>query len=550
MSNRQYRNRIYIWIPLIIAASVALGVIVGSRFHKQSYIGDSDRKLNTILNLINEQYADTVNLNDLVEMTIPKMLAGLDPHSVYIPAADVETLNSDLEGSFSGIGIKFSILNDTVTVAEIVPGGPADKVGILTGDRIVTAGDSSLLGRTDTEVLKMLRGEKGSKVILGIRRNTSTSLLKFTVTRDEVPVNTIDAAYMIDKTIGYIKVNTFGRHTYDEFLNTLITLADEGATSYIIDLRGNGGGLMDVAILMVNEFLPRNQLIVFTKGRGHRIDQQFWSDGTGSFAEAEVTVLIDEFSASASEIFAGAIQDNDRGLVIGRRSFGKGLIQQQFSLADNSAVRLTIGRYYTPSGRCIQKEFKPGKEEDYTLEVYDRFANGEAYSSDSIKVDKTQIFHTATGRTVYGGGGIIPDIFVPNDTTYLTNYYFAVSNAGLLQKFSFAYTDLNRAELAKMCDARTMLRQLPSDDALLDDFVSYAAENGVPKRWYYINISKSIILTQLKALIARDVFGTDAYFKVFNQSDKVVNTALKSIKEGKAKFPITPTPDKGDGVKK
>ncbi len=550
MSKRNIFNRIYIWVPLMIAAAVALGIIVGSRFHKQGYIGDGDRKINTILNLINDQYADTVNIGDLVEMTIPKMLAGLDPHSVYIPASDVEDVNGELEGSFSGIGVSFQVMNDTVTVVEVVPNGPSEKVGILTGDRIIAVDDSTLIGVQQSDVMKRLRGPKGTKVKLSIKRNTSTKPLTFEVTRSDIPVQSIDAYYFLSEGVAYIKVNMFGRHTYEDFLNVAFTLERGGAKSFVIDLRGNGGGLLDVAMLMANEFLEPNRLIVYTKGREHRVSQEYWSDGTGAFRNAEVVVLIDEFSASASEVFAGALQDNDRGLIIGRRSFGKGLIQQQFSLPDKSAVRLTIGRYYTPSGRCIQKQFKPGDENGYTLEVYDRFSRGEAYNKDSIKVDKEQVFHTSTGRTVYGGGGIIPDIFVPNDTTHLTNYYFAVANAGLLQKFAFAYTDINRKELDKVKSAEQLLKLLPPDDVLLDDFVSYAAENGIPKRWYYINISKPLIVNQLKALIVRDVYDMSHYYEVYNATDKVVQTALKSLKSGKARFPIMPERSKTDAKKK
>ncbi|MEG0253735.1 MAG: S41 family peptidase, partial [Muribaculaceae bacterium] len=311
-----------------------------------------------------------------------------------------------------------------------------------------------------------------------------------------------------------------------------------------IDLRGNGGGFMESAILMVNEFLPENQLIVFTKGREKKNDSQVWSDGNGSFKDVELIVLIDEYSASASEIFAGAIQDNDRGLVIGRRSFGKGLVQRQISLPDSSAIRLTVARYYTPSGRCIQKDFKPGEDSAYGQELINRYSHGELYSRDSIKIDQSKIFETSTGRIVYGGGGIIPDIFVPSDTTGITSYYVNIVNAGLLQKFAFQYTDINREAFKKMKDYKQFLRVLPSDEALLGDFAIYASQNGVPARWYYINLSRNLLVTQLKALIARDVFGNEAFYPIFNKHDRNIEMAIKAFNKHKATFPILKAEDK------
>ena len=308
----------------------------------------------------------------------------------------------------------------------------------------------------------------------------------------------------------------------------------------MIDLRGNGGGIMEMAILMANEFLPENQLIVYTKSRDKRNDSQVWSDGNGSFQEAQIVVLLDEFSASASEIFAGAIQDNDRGLIIGCRSFGKGLVQRQFTLPDSSAIRMTIARYYTPSGRSIQKEYK-NSQAKYDEELLSRFNNGELYSRDSIKVDKNKLFETTHGRKVYGGGGIVPDIFVARDTTGITSYYAAVANAGLIQKYAYRFTDTNRQKFKKLKDYKQFLRVLPNDEALLMDFVTYATKNGVPARWYYINISRNLLLTQLKALMARDMFGNDAFYPIYNRNDKDIEIALKAINKHKATFPILPT---------
>lgn len=531
-----------VWIPLIVAISVVLGMIIGTLYisNKIGKIGiNNDRKINAILNIINQNYVDTIEMNDLVEMSIPKILSNLDPHSSYIPAKDLDEVNSELEGSFSGIGISFFNMNDTITCIEILSGGPAEKAGMLNGDRIVSVNDSTLIGASNEDVLKRLRGPKGSKVKLGIRRTGSKKTYFYNLTRDDIPVSSIDAAYIIDKGIGYIRVNKFGQTTYDDFLQKLLDLRNDGAKKYIIDLRGNGGGLMESAILMANEFLDSNKLIVFTKARERKNSQEIWSDGNGTFRNEELVVLIDPYSASASEIFAGAIQDNDRGLIVGQRSFGKGLIQQQIELGDKSAIRLTIGRYYTPSGRCIQKDFVRGQEMQYMTEVYDRYSNGELYSRDSIKIDKNKIFETINGRKVYGGGGIIPDIFVPTDTTGITAYYSQVANAGLIQQFVNNYTDKHRDALNKAKSVDEILRMLPSDEQLLQEFVQYAAANGVPARWYYVNMSRKLIVQPIKGLIARYVLGLDAYYIIHNKTDNTVRQAINALKANKAKVPIS-----------
>lgn len=530
----------YIWLPLAIALSVVVGIFVGNRFSNQKTTSEYDRKLNTILNLIASDYVDTVSINDLVELSIPQILSNLDPHTVYFSAKDLKAADEELNGSFSGIGISFQIMNDTVGVVEVIPGGPSEKVGIQAGDRIVSINDTTFVGAATVNINSVsskLRGVKGTKVKLGIKRSNSSKILTFTITRDDISVKSVDTYYLIDKTTGYVKVNQFGRTTYDEFINALSSLKQEGAKRYIIDLRGNGGGYMEMAILMVNEFLPENQLIVYTKGRDKKDDSQVWSDGNGSFQDAELVVLIDEYSASASEIFSGAIQDNDRGLIVGCRSFGKGLVQKQFMLPDSSAIRMTIARYYTPSGRCIQKDYKKG-EQAYEAELLNRYNNGELYSKDSIKIDKSQIYKTTQGRTVYGGGGIVPDIFVPKDTSGITGYYIKVLNAGLFQQFAFKYVDINRTALKKMKDYKQFLRMLPPDDEFLGDFVQYASQKDIPARWYYINQSRDLILSELKALIARDVFGNSAFYPILNRSDKTVFAALKALNRHDAAFPI------------
>lgn len=537
-------KRLTVWLPVIIGVSVVAGIFIGDIFSGKNYLADSDRKLNTILNLIQQEYVDTVDIDELVENSIPKILTNLDPHSMYISAKELSSVNDELEGNFSGIGISFMVMSDTIRIIEVISGGPSEKVGLLPGDRIVAINDTSCIGIKDEDVKKQLRGIKDTKVKLGIKRSTSKKILNFTVTRGDIPVSTIDAAYMIDKITGYVKLNKFGKKAYQEFLTEMLMLRSQGAERFIIDLRGNGGGLMQPALLIANEFLPENNLIVFTKGREKKNDEQIWSDGMGSFKDEELVVLIDEYTASSSEILAGAIQDNDRGLIIGRRSFGKGLIQQQIPLPDSSAIRLTIARYYTPSGRCIQKDFKRGDENQYSLEVYDRYNHGEIFSKDSIKVNEDNEYYTVSGRKVYGGGGIIPDIFVPSDTAGISQYYINVANAGLLQKFAYQYTDINREALSKMSDYTELLRRLPSNDALLWDFVSFAVDNGVAARWYYINQSRDLILTRLKALIARDVFGNEAFYPIYNSKDNNIDAAMKAFKKNKAKFPIMPEDEK------
>ena len=435
----------FVWIPLAVSLAVIGGMLLGDLFSGKPYIVDYDRKLNTIFNLIADDYVDTVTVNDLVENAIPKILTELDPHTTYIPAKDLTAVNDELEGSFSGIGISFAIIEDTIRVTQVIPGGPSERAGLLAGDRIISIDDSTFVGPGLNQIDvrdKHLKGKKNTIVKLGIKRDGNSELRSFDVIRGDVPLKSVDIAYMVNKETGYIKVNKFGRTTYDEFLSSLILLKSEGANKYIIDLRGNAGGYMETAILMANEFLPQNRLIVFTKGREKRNDSEVWSDGNGSFQNDEIIVLLDEFSASASEIFAGAIQDNDRGLIIGRRSFGKGLVQRQIVLPDSSAIRMTISRYYTPSGRCIQKDYKHG-EDKYNQELLDRYSHGELYSQDSIRIDTTQIFTTVSGRKVYGGGGIIPDIFVPNDTSGISSYYMKVANAGLIQKFAYKYEEKN-----------------------------------------------------------------------------------------------------------
>lgn len=535
-----------IWYPLVISIAIVLGIVIGNYISTKKFTLDKDRKINAVLNLIQSEYVDSIDVKDLVEQAIPAIIGNLDPHSYYIPASDIRAENEKLDGSMSGIGVSFFMMNDTANVDQVIPNGPAEKVGMLAGDRIISVNGESIVGGTLTAegIRSKIRGEKGTKVRIGVKRNTSKKTLTFTITRDDIPMNTIDVSYMLDDKTGYIKIAQFGKNTYDEFFAALSKLKKDGASRYIVDLRGNPGGYMEMAILMVNEFLEQGELIVYTKGRKEREDIQVWSDDQGSFHDAQVAVLIDESSASASEIMAGALQDNDRGLVVGRRSFGKGLVQKQIYLPDSSAIRLTIARYYTPSHRCIQKDYTLGDEDDYSKELYDRYSHGELYSADSIKVDKSKIFRTANGRIVYGGGGIVPDIFVPNDTTGITTYYRAVANLGLLQQYVYTYVDINRDQLKNVKTVKQLMGMMPSDDALTYDFVCYARDNGVPMRWYYINLSRSLIARQLRALVIRDVLGSEEFYRYYNRTDNTVNAALKALNDGKGKFPITLTSTK------
>lgn len=525
-----------IGVPLMVIGALVIGIILGTHLpgrHNTDYAGS--QKLGEILELIDEEYVDRVNLDSLLEESIPLILANLDPHTAYIPAELFDQVNSELEGSFSGIGIQFQMMNDTITVIEVISGGPSDKVGLRAGDRIVQVNDSTVAGVkiNQDNVLTMLRGPKDSQVKLGIKRSDSPTLLSYTITRGDIPVTSIDASYMIEPEVGYVKVNKFGRNTFQEFFTEMLLLKADGAKDFILDLRGNSGGFLDVAIRMANEFLKAGQEIVSTRGRDGVLESSVVADGTGSFQNVGLTVLLDEFSASASEIVAGAMQDNDRAQIIGRRSFGKGLVQKQHDLSDGSAIRITTARYYTPSGRCIQKPFTPGAVEDYQLEVYDRYLSGEAFSADSVKLDRSMIFHTAGGREVYGGGGIMPDIFVATDTTNMNSYVTAVYNAGLLHKFAFEYVDAHRAELDKATSSDEVIASLPSDAALLNEFVQYAAFKGVPARWYYINNSRPLLVNNLKALIARDALGSAAYYEIANTRDNVVQRAIEFINNPK-----------------
>ncbi len=530
------------WFPIIGAALLCAGMWLGYLLSPRGDLDSSQRKMLEVLALINRDYVDDVPLDLLVEITIPELLHNLDPHSAYISAKDLERVNSELEGSFGGIGIQFQAPGDTVTVVEVIAGSPAYKAGLLPGDRIVMVDSTDIAGKklSNEEIFAKLRGPKGTKVKLSIRRPGEKNLKNFTLVRGDIPQASIEGVYMTHDSIGYVRVSRFARDTYEQFYKALVNLRFEGAKSFIVDLRGNTGGYMEPAVMMANEFLEPGSVIVETRGRNLDDNSTIEADGTGLFQDTPLAVLIDEVSASASEIFSGAMQDNDRAVIIGRRSFGKGLVQKPILLADSSELRLTVQRYYTPSGRCIQKDYTGEGIGEYETEIYRRYLNGEIFGSeqaDSV-IDKSLIFHTLGGRNVYGGGGISPDYFVPTDTIRRNTYYVSVVNRGLINSYAYEYVDLNRAELSKYKTLDELLRNLDSDYVLLNSFVRYAVEKGVRRRPYYIEQSASLIVNQLKSLIVRYVLGMDAFYNVYNKEDEDVRKAISIINQGKADFPV------------
>lgn len=537
------------FIPFLLAICLIAGIAIGTFYanhfsgNKLGIINTSSNKLNALLRIIDDQYVDTVNMGELVEEAMPQILSELDPHSSYIPAKDLEAVNADLKGSFSGIGIQFTIQNDTIHVNSVIQGGPSEKVGLMAGDRIVEVDDSAFVGKivTNSEAMKRLKGEKGSKVKLGVYRPGEKELLHFTVIRGNIPVKSIDAAYMINEKVGYIKVNKFGETTYPELLIALAKLNQKNCEGLIVDLRGNTGGYMAAAIQMVNEFLPNNRLIVYTQGRKSP-REDYNSNGTGSNQKMPLVVLVDEGSASASEIFAGAIQDNDRGTIVGRRSFGKGLVQQPIEFSDGSAIRLTIARYYTPSGRCIQKPYEKGKESEYELDLLTRYEHGEFFSADSIKQDETEVYHTRLGRPVYGGGGIMPDIFVPQDTTGMTSYFRMAANRGLIIRYTFDYTDQNRSTLQKYDTPEKMEAYLKGQN-LLNKFAAWAEKKGLKRRNNLMMKSRRLFEMSLYGNIIYNMLGMEAYVEYLNESDKTVLKAVEILEKGES-FPQATTDEK------
>lgn len=532
------------FMPLLMALCVVVGILIGTFYanhfsgNRLNIINSGSNRLSNLLHIVDDQYVDKVNIDSLVDMAIPQILADLDPHSVYIPAKDAQAVTDDLKGSFSGVGIEFTIRKDTIHVQNVVKNGPAQRAGILAGDKIVSVDGKTFVGKvvTQDEAMRRLKGPKDTKVKIGVVRYGQKAVKYFTVTRGDIPQRSITATYMLDKSTGYIKIKNFGETTYPELLIALAQLSQERFSNLVIDLRDNGGGYMNSAVQMANEFLPKNKLIVYMQGRKSP-RQDFRSDGHGSYQKIPLIVLINEASASASEIFAGAMQDNDRATIIGRRSFGKGLVQQQIGFPDGSMIRLTIARYYTPSGRCIQKPFKPGDNQDYDNDLLTRYQHGEFFSQDSIK-HTGPAYHTSIGRIIYGGGGITPDIFVAEDTLSMTSYYKRAAMSGLILQYAFNYTDNNRQKLKTYSSMMEMSKYLVSQNTV-EQFAAFADKNGLKRRNLMIRKSHKLLERFINSRIIYNMLDEQAWTEYINQDDPTIATALRVFEKNEA-FPKKP----------
>lgn len=540
-------NRNNRFMPLLVALGVILGILIGSFYanhfsgKRLNIINTSSDKLNSLLHIIDDQYVDSVNIPDLVEKSLPQILKELDPHSAYIPAKDAEASMEDLKGSFSGIGVEFTVYNDTARIVRVLPGGPSESVGLQAGDRIVSIDGKTYVGKDvdKDETRKRLTGEAGTTVRLGVVRDNVAGIKTYAVVRGEVPIKSIVSTYMVDDKTGYIRINNFGDTTYPEFLAALATLNAHRFENLILDLRGNLGGYMAPAVQIANEFLPKNRLIVYTQGRKSP-RKEYTSDGRGAYQTMPLVVLVDESSASSSEILSGAIQDNDRGMIVGRRTFGKGLVQVPIEFNDGSMLRLTNARYYTPSGRCLQKPYVPGEEEAYEQDLILRAEHGEYFYGDSIKTNG-QAYKTRIGRTVYGGGGVIPDIFIPRDTTGFTSYFKEAYLRGLIFQYAYVFVDEHRAELKKTQTLDEILKYLDRQN-VVNKFAGFAAKNGLKRRNRMIRTSYALLKEYLYDNIIDNVLGTSVAIEYANRTDPAVQSALNLFREHKA-FPTRPKSD-------
>jgi carboxyl-terminal processing protease len=519
-------------LPIIIAITLAAGVLIGSTFFSGA---KSSAKFREVLMYVENNYVDTVNTDELVDYSISKMLEKLDPHTAYFNSEEAIAARSQLDSGFDGIGVEFNIYNDTVYVVTPLSGGPSETAGILSGDRIITVNKEKLSGPgvTNAQVYKLLRGKRGSKVDLGIERIGLKDKMNFTIVRDRIPTYSVDAAYMVDQEIGYIKVSRFSETTFDEFKSALKTLKADGLKKLILDLRGNPGGYMERATSMADELIAGDKLLVYTEGKDKRFDRKTRSHVDGAFEKGPVIVLVDEGSASASEILAGALQDHDRALIVGRRSYGKGLVQMPIKLSDNSELRLTISRYYTPSGRSIQKPYELGKGDDYSQDLSHRYESGELFNADSIKFDKSKVYKTDGGRTVYGGGGITPDFFVPRDTLNNSKYLFELYAKNIIREYALRYANENLKKLEKQ-SFKEYLQSFQVSDAMLEELVKDASKAGIKPNEKELNLSKPVIVAQTKAIIGRYVWGrkqknglNNEVFQVINPTDNIYQRALQ-----------------------
>ena len=537
-------NKTNRFMPLLMALCVVIGILIGTFYanhfsgNRLNIINSGSNRLSNLLHIIDDQYVDKVNIDSLVDMAIPQILSDLDPHSAYISAKDAQSETDKLKGSFSGVGIEFTIRKDTIHVQNVVKNGPAQRAGLLAGDKIVSVDGKPFVGKivTQDEAMRRLKGPKDTKVKIGVVRYGQKAVKYFTVTRGDIPQKSIAATYMLDDNTGYIKIKSFGETTYPELLISLAQLSQEGFSNLVIDLRDNTGGYMDPAVQMANEFLPKNKLIVYMEGR-ESPRKDFMSDGHGSYQKIPLVVLINEASASASEIFAGAMQDNDRATIIGRRSFGKGLVQQQIGFPDGSMIRLTIARYYTPSGRCIQKPFVPGDNQDYENDLLARYQHGEFFSQDSIK-HTGPAYHTGIGRVIYGGGGITPDIFVAEDTLGMTSYYKQAAMSGLILQYAFNYTDNNRPKLASYKDMMELSRYLVNQGTV-EQFAAFADKNGLKRRNLMIRKSHKLLERYINSRIIYNMLDEQAWTEYINQDDPTIRAALQVFKNNAA-FPKKP----------
>lgn len=531
------RPKFYIYLPIVFALLLILGIFIGTHINLNSPTGilssdanNSYSKVDEILRYVNDQYVDTIKTDKLVDKTIVSMLENLDPHSAYITADELQATNEPLQGNFEGIGVEFNIVDDTIRVIDAIAGGPAEAVGVQAGDKLIKVDGQKVAGVkiANKDVMAKLKGKGGTKVKVSIMRSGKKQLLDFTITRGTIPIYSIDVAYMVSPGIGYIKISRFAATTYDEYKTAFEKLQKKRMQKLIIDLRGNGGGYLNTAVDIADEFLSDGKEIVYTQGKA-RPRKDYKASAKGDFENGKLIVLIDDGSASASEILAGALQDNDRATIIGRRSFGKGLVQEQSEFNDGSAIRLTIARYYTPTGRCIQKSYAKGYQAYYD-EEYSRYTNGELENADSIKIADSLKFKTPAGKIVYGGGGIMPDVFVGLDTAGHSRYLTEVSYNGLINDFAFDYADKERKKLKAFKTAENYIQKFDINQKILNDFVSYAEKNNVKRNEKQIKTSEAMLKTQLKALIARNIWNNDGFYPVIQSQDRILKKAIELAK--------------------
>ncbi len=535
--NNNYK-RILLFLPILLAIVLAGGIFLGKQMVAVGTIDlspygklDMSSKLNQVMRYVDQDYVDTVDLEKLSETAISELLQSLDPHSYYIPVEDYNAVNDPLEGNFDGIGVEFRITDDTIMIVNPLGGGPSEKLGIMAGDRIIKVDTTPVagVGVDNQNVMKLLKGPKGTVVNVAILRPGQRNILDFSITRDEIPLHSIESAYLLDEQTGYVKITRFAKNTYEEFLAAVQKLQENGMKNIVVDLRNNGGGFLNSATQLADEFLQKNKMIVYTEGKS-RPKQEFYATSRGRLEDIPVVILVNEGSASASEILAGAIQDNDRGTIIGRRSFGKGLVQEGIQWPDGSAIRLTVARYYTPTGRSIQKSYNDGLEA-YNNEAYERFNSGEMQSMDSIHFEDSLKYITPGGKVVYGGGGIMPDVYVPIDTLGLSEYFGKLNYRGIFFQFGFDYVDRHRKELISSYKTpEAFINQFNIQQKLMDEFVKFAAEKGIEEDAAGLALSLDLIKNRIKATVGRNVYGEAVFYPVINEMDTTIKKAISVLK--------------------